>query len=119
MNSARATGIAAVLAILAMIALIIDASLERNVFTIFVLLYEEKWGRVTVVDLYVGFFITGAWIVISERRALRYMPWLLAMAVLGNVASLAYVAWRAINARSLTQIIVPPWALRQEDAPRA
>lgn len=112
MKAPRIVALLAALTSVAMIVMIVEASLEKSVLTIFKTMFAEKWGVITLVDLYAGFVVTGAWIVVSERRALRYLPWLLAMGLLGNLATLVYVAWRAMRADSLLGIIVPPWLER-------
>lgn len=49
------------------------------------------WGRVTLIDLYVGLALIGTWIVWRERSALRSVPWLVGLVVLGSLAAAAYV----------------------------
>ncbi|MFZ4575651.1 MAG: DUF1475 family protein, partial [Phycisphaerales bacterium] len=111
--TARTSGpvrIAAVLAAvvaMGMVVMIVDASLEKSVLEIFRVLFAEKWGVVTLVDLYAGFVVTGTWIVLCERRAVRYLPWLAAMALLGNLATLVYIAWRGFRAQSLRDLFMP------------
>jgi hypothetical protein len=52
---------------------------------------ELAWGRVTLVDLYTGLALIGAWIVWRERSLVRALPWLI-MVFLGSLAAAAYVA---------------------------
>ena len=53
---------------------------------------ELAWGRVTLVDLYTGLALIGAWIVWRERSVVRALPWLIAMVFLGSLAAAVYVA---------------------------
>jgi len=52
----------------------------------------DPWGWVTIVDVYLGFVVLGAFIVARERRLARALPWLAGLFVLGNVAGAAYLA---------------------------
>lgn len=56
-------------------------------------LAADPWGWVTIVDVYLGFVVFGGYLCLREGRAVRAVPWLLAIAVLGNVATAAYVLW--------------------------
>lgn len=54
----------------------------------------EPWGWVTIVDLYVGFLVAAGVIVAREKHVMRWLPWLVALLVLGNVATAAYaIRW--------------------------
>ncbi len=52
---------------------------------------DLAWGRVTLIDLYTGLGLIGAWIVWRERSLTRSLPWLVAMVFLGSLAAAAYV----------------------------
>lgn len=56
-------------------------------------LAADPWGWVTILDVYLGFLVFGGYLCVRERRASRALPWLLAITVLGNVATAAYVLW--------------------------
>lgn len=62
---------------------------------------DLAWGRVTLIDLYLGFALFGAWIVLRERSPKRAVPWLVALAVLGNLAAAAYAFLAARESDSL------------------
>lgn len=49
------------------------------------------WGRVTLIDLYVGLVIFAIWIAIRETRWLARIGWWAALVVLGNLAAAAYL----------------------------
>ncbi|MCG3124412.1 MAG: hypothetical protein GIKADHBN_02875 [Phycisphaerales bacterium] len=95
----------AVLAIV-LIILIVWASLEKHVLEIFKVMLAERWGIVTLIDLYGGFVVTATWICVLERRAWRAVPWLVAMFFLGNLATAIYVVFRAWRARSIRDIFI-------------
>lgn len=54
---------------------------------------DLAWGKVTLIDLYVGLFLIGTWIVWRERSVLRALPWLIGMVFLGSLAAAAYVVY--------------------------
>jgi hypothetical protein len=65
------------------------------------------WGQVTMLDLYGGFFVTTVWIVTTERPWWSAVLWLAVLGLLGNVATLALVAWRGWRAATVAEIFVP------------
>ena len=93
-----------------LVGLIIWAWLEKSVIEIFVVLWKERWGVVTLLDLYGGFVISATWICLLERRPARAIPWLVGMFCFGNLATAVYVLWRARRAKSLRGIFMgePP-----------
>ncbi|MFN9993613.1 MAG: hypothetical protein ACK54H_09715 [Phycisphaerales bacterium] len=107
MNPIRVFGFLCLAAAICMIVLIIDAAAEKSIATIFESLWREKWGVVTLVDLYAGFAIVGIWMGCCERSAKRWIPWIIALLLLGNVATLAYIAWRSRKAQTWRDIIMP------------
>ncbi len=48
------------------------------------------WFNVSLVDVYVGFGLFGGWIAFRERSAARAAGWIVAILVLGNLASCVY-----------------------------
>jgi hypothetical protein len=64
------------------------------------------WGKVTLVDLYVGLAIFGAWVAVRERRILRVAAWWLALIVLGNLAAALYLAWAAFTSGDFRQLLL-------------
>lgn len=53
-------------------------------------LLAMPWGKVSLVDLYVGFALFSAWIVFRERSALRSIPWVALVMVLGFLTASLY-----------------------------
>ena len=49
------------------------------------------WGRVTLIDLYVGLVIFGIWVAVRETRWPARVGWWVALLVLGNLAAAAYL----------------------------
>jgi hypothetical protein len=94
-----------------MIGLIVRASLEKSVIVIFEQLLAERWGVVTLIDLYAGFAFVILWIGVCERKWTRTLAWTIAIMGLGNLATLAYIALRCRKAAHLEQIVVPRWVV--------
>ena len=53
-------------------------------------LLSMPWGIVSLVDLYVGFFLFSGWIVYRERSAVRSVIWVVLVMVLGFWAASLY-----------------------------
>ena len=63
-------------------------------------LLAMPWGRVSLIDVYVGFAIFSGWIIYREKSALRSIIWIIAMIVLGNLTACLYLSlalWRSNN----------------------
>ena len=65
------------------------------------------WGRVTLVDLYAGFFVAAVWIVATERTWKHALFWLVVLACLGNVATLAIFTLRGLRAEDVGEVLLP------------
>lgn len=65
---------------------------------------DLAWGRVTLIDLYVGLALFGGWIVLRER-SWRAVPWLVALVFLGNLASALYAFLAAMQADSTGEFL--------------
>ncbi len=55
------------------------------------LLFSLAWGRVSLIDLYVGFLVFAGWIVYREKSWGRIAVWIVLLLILGNLASCLYV----------------------------
>lgn len=49
------------------------------------------WGRVTLIDLYVGLVIFAVWVAVRETSWLVRIAWWAGLVVLGNLAAAAYL----------------------------
>lgn len=110
MTAPRALLIACVLLALGLVALIVWSSLEMSLAAGLRDIVGTRWGITTMVDLYGGLGLIAAWIAWRERRAARAIPWIIGLALLGNLAALVYVAFAAVRAQSLEGVIMrrPP-----------
>lgn len=57
------------------------------------------WGKITLIDLYIIFFIFTAWIIYREKNFKRSFLWFILMMVLGSFTSCLYLflAFRQAN----------------------
>ena len=53
-------------------------------------LLSMPWGIVSLIDVYVGFFLFCGWIVFRETSLLRALPWVILVMVLGFFAGSLY-----------------------------
>lgn len=49
------------------------------------------WGRVTLVDLYVGLIMFGTWVAVRETSWLVRIAWWVGFVVMGNLATAIYL----------------------------
>lgn len=80
------------------------AGTEKSLFDGFAVVLDERWGVVTLIDLYAGFLLLAGWIAVVERNPLIAGAWIAGLFLLGNLIGLAYVAKRAFFARSFREI---------------
>ena len=62
------------------------------------------WGKVTLVDLYVGLAIFAGWVLVREGSPWEVAAWWVGLLVLGNLAAAVYLtvsAFQASNTREL------------------
>jgi len=64
------------------------------------------WGKVTLIDLYLGFAMFGAWVAFRERNITRTALWWIALAVLGNLTAGIYLAIAATRADSVEEVLL-------------
>jgi hypothetical protein len=79
----RAAKLLAGLGLLAMTAVLIYGFLGGDFAGEGRQLLSMPWGIVSLVDLYVGFFLFSGWIVYRERSLVRSVVWVVLMMVLG------------------------------------
>jgi hypothetical protein len=49
------------------------------------------WGKVSLIDVYIGFFIFSGWIIYRERSVGRSLIWVIFMMVFGNMTACLYI----------------------------
>lgn len=97
-------GLCAAFALL-LLAGIIWAASESNVIEGLRLLASERWGVVTLLDVYAGALVVALWMWVCERRVATWVLWVLALLCLGHLVSLTYLIVRTLRCRNLTEVI--------------
>ena len=83
---------------------IIWASVESNLIQGIEKLASLRWGIATFTDFYIGATFVGVWIGVMEKSVPRGIAWTLAVYILGNLVTLAYVALRVKTSNRFTDI---------------
>lgn len=81
-----------------MAGIIVWAGSQSSITDDFGVISDRPWGIVSLIDLYLGLVLAGAWVVYREKGAFARMGWLLSFLVLGNLAVGIYVAIAARQA---------------------
>jgi hypothetical protein len=55
------------------------------------ILMSLAWGKVSLIDVYIGFSLVGGWIIFRENNLPRALAWVLAIFILGNFLACLYV----------------------------
>lgn len=63
-------------------------------------IWSLPWGKVSLIDLYIGLFLFGAWIAYRERSAWSTAVWWIGLIVLGNLTVAVYVAVAAFSSEN-------------------
>ena len=64
------------------------------------------WGKVTLIDLYVGLALFGAWVAMREDSWVTTILWWAALIVLGNLATSLYVAFAAFRSDTPRELMM-------------
>lgn len=60
-------------------------------------LLDHAWGRMTLIDLYVGIVLFSGWVVLREQNLWVAILWVPVFVVLGNAGTALYVAIAAFR----------------------
>lgn len=86
---------------------ILIASHHGNVVEGFRRLVAEPWGLVTLLDLGVGLLFVAVWMALAETKPWRAGAWIVALFLLGNMVTLAFLLARTCRARRLRDLFFP------------
>lgn len=67
----------------------------------------DNWGVYGVFQLNVGLLLAAAWILCVHRRKSIALLWVLGIALVGHIATLAYLLVRAASARTIGEVLRP------------
>ncbi len=68
---------------------------------------DLAWGRVTLVDLYVGVAIFSAFVAWRERSVAATLAWIASFVILGNLATAIYLLVASLRASSIGELLTP------------
>jgi hypothetical protein len=100
------TAISAIVA-LALLLCIVWAASASGVLAGLRYLAGDRWGIVTLLDVYAGALVVAIWMWVCERRFGTWCLWLLALLCLGHLVSLVYLLLRISRSQTLLQVFTP------------
>ena len=107
MRLPRLVSLVCIATILALLAMFVVSAREMSLWAGLVRIADTGWGVTTLIDLYTGLFFVSIWIALIERRAVRFIPWIIALMLTGNFATLIYLAFRSWSCATLREIFIP------------
>lgn len=87
---------------------ILVASNHSNVLVGLRQLVADPWGVVTLLDLGVGLLFVAVWLALVEPNPWRAAAWIVALFVLGNVVTLAFLLSRTCRVKGLRDLFLSP-----------
>jgi len=61
------------------------------------LLFSMAWGKVTLIEVYIGFLLFSSWVVYREKKLIVAVLWILSLMVLGNFITGLYITITLFN----------------------
>lgn len=93
--------------IAALVAMIAASSLEMSLWQGLKATVDTRWGITTMVDLYAGLAVVAGWIGWRERSVARTAGWIVALGLLGNLATLVYLLIACLRSPSAADLFRP------------
>ena len=90
-----------------LVATILHASAQSHVLDGLRHLIANPWGVVTLLDLGIGLLFVAIWLALVEPNPWAAAAWIIALFLLGNVVTLAYLLSRTCRARNLRERVLP------------
>lgn len=56
------------------------------------ILFSMAWGKVSLIDVYIGFFLFSAWVLYREEKWIIALLWIISIMILGNFVTCLYAA---------------------------
>lgn len=69
-------------------------------------LITDPWGIVTLIDLGIGLLFIAVWLWLVEPVRWRAIVWIIALFLLGNVVTLAYLLCRTCQVRHWSELFL-------------
>jgi len=90
---------------LIMLFMIIYSLLTGDFFEQGSILMGLVWGQMSLVDLYVGFFLVYVWIFYKETKILPKIIWAILLIVTGSLATAVYVLIESYRVHSIEELL--------------
>ncbi|HET6785947.1 MAG TPA: DUF1475 family protein [Erysipelotrichaceae bacterium] len=85
--------------------MIIFSLLTGNFFEQGSILMGLVWGQMSLVDLYVGFFLVYLWIYYKESKLLPKIIWAILLIVTGSLATAVYVLIESYRTSNINELL--------------
>lgn len=63
------------------------------------------WGQMSLVDLYVGFFLVYFWVFYKETSVISRVVWAVLFVITGSMATALYIYKESLKADSIEQLL--------------
>lgn len=101
----RAVRVLAVAAVLVMLATIVFGFVSGDFGEEGSAIWSLAWGKVTLIDLYVGLVLFAAWVALREKEPVVVGVWWLALIVLGNLAAAVYLLRMSFGSSNVAEML--------------
>lgn len=91
---------------IAMVSVLLYGFIGGDFFMDGSVILNNPWGIVSVVDLYVGFFLFSAWIVYRETKPSLMVIWVVLMMVFGFLTASVYILYHAMKHDSVESFLL-------------
>ena len=54
------------------------------------MLFMMAWGKVSLIDVYIGFFLFSGWVLYREEKLITSLLWIISIMILGNFITCLY-----------------------------
>jgi len=54
------------------------------------LIFSLAWGKVSLIDVYISFFLFSGWVLYREQKTLSAVIWIISIMILGNFITCLY-----------------------------
>lgn len=107
MSPIRTVSVASAIGIVVLVVMIVVSALEMPLSRGLRETADSRWGITTLVDLYIGLFVVGAWIAYRERSAWRSVLWWIALCLTGNLTTVVYLLLASLRSASIGDLFRP------------
>lgn len=90
-----------------LVAAILMASHHSHVLAGLRHVVADPWGIVTLIDLGIGLLFIAVWLWLVEPVRWRAIVWIIALLLLGNVVTLAYLLCRTCQVQHWSELFLP------------